>query len=190
MATPDTIGPSQERVTRTPILPTDLSGNEEWGDFSPAPFALQFGRGPSQPGLTLLQNPSSILSAIRNGLIRIDPNQPPSEISNTIHHEAIHQVLSKQLANQYGTMGFSPSGLNTVREASTSAPGYQQLADAVQKIDPKASLPDEVPAYALSGDPRLTYLSQFKQWHDAALSNLTKLNPKMAAAIQRLGPSQ
>lgn len=171
-----TYGPADERITHTPIVFGKILGRNYSGAYNPDGISpLDF--------LTLLRNPSQIPDAIKSGVLDVDPNKP--YVSNTIHHEAIHQVLMKQLAGQVG--------LPAVRSAITSLPDFPEMSNAVSVFYGKGqgNMADEVPAMILSRDEGLIQ-NKGNDWIDSKIQEIhgaiNKLNPAMAAQVMRLSP--
>lgn len=160
-------GPAQERVTKTPI---------SFEDFPPGQYGGYSATTPLEDFPSLFQS-GDLSNGIKAGILRIakgDPNQ-----SNTIKHEAIHQVLMKQFAGQYG--------LGAVHQATAADP---DLTSAVSKIG-SGNMADEVPAYVLSGDPRLqtpALHNIIQTYSKKTIANLQKLNPQLANQVLQLSP--
>lgn len=159
------VGISQERRTRTPVIPTKLPSGEG-GYFTDAP---------SYTVPSLLTNPTTISPSIfGSGAIYIDPNSDDTiPLGTTIRHEAVHQILASKFPD-------------TARKAAINSKGYAELAQQI-KQSRGGQMPDEVPAYAIAPDPSLGLPESIRNSYVGDLINrLSKLDPKAVLNLQKL----
>lgn len=163
-----TYGPAQERRTKTPIVYQNWPAGQH-GGYQELPPLEDFPQ---------LFKSNNLATGLSQGVINVNKNESPSDQSNTIRHEAIHQVLTKQLAGKIG--------IDSVRKLTSNLPAFPAASAAVSQIG-SGNMQDEAPAYSLSGDPRLAgndWISQYKQ---EILDQLGKLQmPQISSQLQRL----
>lgn len=173
-----TYGPAQARISRTPIEFTKnlMSGPTAAGEYEQAPGGLS-GLLAHIPGLSNINSPQ----------IRVNPNSPsigmpglPGNVGAVVRHEQAHALMDK-LPNSDKVASHPVEYMPLVRPTRRSYSG-----------DPT----DEVPAYAVTqpsgqmGQPQLGMgqvpAHQQDAYVQALLANIARINPAIAAQMQRL----